>query len=87
MSPVQFQTVESQLGILQQMEGGIGHPLVLRRASHPKVSLAAIYPWQGVTHAIELGKLQFVCRGDEVVAGIVIVCGRLVAVGNTPRRL
>jgi hypothetical protein len=69
------------------MEGGIGHPPVLRRALHVKVSLTDIEPWQGVTRAIELRELQFVHRRDEVVVGIIIIRSHTTAVGSAPMRL
>jgi hypothetical protein len=86
LSTVELQMVEPQFGILQQMEGGISHPLVLRCASYAEISLTAIKPWQGITRAIKLGEFQFVHHRDEVIARIILVSITTV-VRRTPRWL
>jgi hypothetical protein len=62
--------VEPELGVIQEVERGVGHPLVLRCASYSEVPRTHVQPWQGIAGVIVLRELQFVGSGQEVVSGI-----------------
>jgi hypothetical protein len=75
LATVKLHPVEPQLCIVQQVEGGEHHPLVLWCPVNMEVALASTEPGQGITGAIEFWKFEFVGRRGKVVArrGVVVV--------------
>jgi hypothetical protein len=72
-SPVQLQPMEPQLGVVEEVECGVSHALVIWGSLHTEVSLTAIQPWQQVPFAVKFGELELVSCRKEVTARVVVV--------------
>jgi hypothetical protein len=63
---IELEAVEPELRGVQQVEGGIGHPFVVRCAVDPEVVLTTVQPWERITRAIELREVEFVIGGEKI---------------------
>jgi hypothetical protein len=51
---VEFHVMEPQLGVIQEIECGEGHPFVLQRLAHEEVTLALVEPRKRIACAVVL---------------------------------
>jgi hypothetical protein len=70
---VKLHAVKSQLGVIQQVEGGEHDPLVLWCTVYVEVMLVAVEPGQGITGAVKFRELELVGRRREVATDRVVI--------------
>jgi hypothetical protein len=64
---VELESMIPDLGVVQEVEGGVLDALMFQGAAEWKVALTTVESSHGIANPIELGKLNFVNGGRKVV--------------------
>jgi hypothetical protein len=63
VAAIELHPVELELGIVEKVEHGERHTLVIRSAVHMEVALTSVQPRQWIPDAVEFGKFEFLGGG------------------------
>jgi hypothetical protein len=76
-----------KLRVVQEMERGVCHLLVIWRPVNTKIVLATVQPWERIAGPVKLRKVEFVVSWKEVVVVLVVLWCEVVMVRRhrTPR--
>jgi hypothetical protein len=69
-----------KLHVVQQMELGIGDPLMIGRPANTKVVLAPVQPRQCFTGPVKFGKVELVVRREEIDVVLIVLLSVVAAV-------